>query len=165
MVHALSEAWRILVPDGKLLDLRPCSATYPIDVETPAGRFHVGDFDGTGAESDDAAADTAIRSVVEAGLFTRLRDKHFNIEFCWDTVSAMESHARQEGRITSVSPSYAELEKACRDFSTGTSAIVRLRYRRSTMLAVYRKAEPRPARKARTRNPGKLESQEAGGQD
>ena len=165
MVHALSEAWRILVPEGKLLDLRPRSATYPIDFVTAAGRFHAGDFDGSGAESDDAAADTVMRNAVEDGRFTRLRDTHFNIEFCWDTVNEMESHARKEGRIASVNPSYAELEKAYHELSTGTSAIVRLRYRRPTMLAVYRKAEPRPAQKARTRNRSKLESQEAGRQD
>ncbi len=141
MVDALTEAWRILVPQGTLLDLRPRSATYPIYVSTLARRIHVADFDGRGSENDDAASDAAIRKVVEDGWFARLSERHFDIEICWDTVREMEYHARDEGRIRSVDRSYAEVEKVYYDLSKGVSDSVDLRYCRPTMLSVYRKTE------------------------
>ena len=143
MVDALSEAWRILVPQGTLLDLRPRSATYPIYVLTLARRFHVADFDGRGSENEDAASDAAMQKVVEDGWFARLSEKQFDIEICWDTVREMESHARDEGRIRGVNRSYAEVEKIYDVLSKGVSASVSLRYCRPTMLNAYRKTEPR----------------------
>ena len=147
MVHALNEAWRILVPDGTLLDLRPRSAKYPIELVTPAERFHIGHLDGYGMESVDLAADVAMRTPVEDGWFTRLKDTNFDIEFYWDTVNELQSYVQDESRITSVAPSYAELEKAYVQLSKRTSN-VRLCYRRPTILAVYRKAEARPVHSA-----------------
>jgi hypothetical protein len=43
MVHALRESWRVLVPGGSLIDLRPLSASSPVQVVTgnkivPAGK-------------------------------------------------------------------------------------------------------------------------------
>ena len=34
MVHALREIWRVLAPEGVLLDLRPIADRWPIEVET-----------------------------------------------------------------------------------------------------------------------------------
>ena len=94
-------------------------------------------------KSVDLAADVAMRTPVEDGWFARLKDTKFDIEFYWDTVNELQSYVQDESRITSVAPSYAELEKAYVQLSKRNSN-VRLCYRKPTILAVYRKAEARP---------------------
>ena len=143
MVDALSEAWRILVPQGTLLDLRPRSATYPIYIVTRARRVHVADFDGRGSENADVASNAAMQKGVEDGWFARQRERHFDIEICWDSVREMKSHAHDEGRIRGVDRSYAEMERVYDDLSKGDPASVSLRYCRPTILNVYRKTKAR----------------------
>ncbi len=142
MVHALQEAWRVLAAKGTLLDLRPVSTKYPIEVATPDGEVQVGEVDGSREAPDDAAADRAIRRVVENGWFVPCREGHFDFDIYWDTVSEMASFFMEGSKRMRdpVTPSYADLEKAHRGLTSGAGGRVRLRYRRPMLLAVYRKA-------------------------
>ena len=139
MVHALKEGWRILVPEGTLIDLRPRSAIYPIEIVTDTDILNVGDFDGFGAESDDAAADSATSHLVEGRWFIRRRDTYFDVEYQFDSVSEMMSDVEKRRRVKSVVPSVTELPESYEELSSRASGKVRLRYCRPMMLTVYRK--------------------------
>jgi hypothetical protein len=69
MVHALEEAWRVLSPDGLLIDLRPAMVHRRVDVVDAAGHRRLGfmreRFD------DDILANRAVAGVVRRGLFRR----------------------------------------------------------------------------------------------
>ena len=141
MVHALKETWRVLVPGGTLLDLRPRSARFKVEMLTPTDVVSVGTVDAYGAQSDDAAADGAARLMVEEGTFGFRKKTHFHVEFNFGTVGELASFAAESRRVECVTPSYAELETIFRDLSAKFGE-VRLRYRRPMMLAVYHKPDP-----------------------
>ena len=69
MVHALEEAWRVLSPDGLLIDLRPAMVHRSVGVVDAAGLRKLGfmreRFD------DDILANRAVAGVVRRGLFRR----------------------------------------------------------------------------------------------
>ena len=140
MVHALCETWRVLAPRGTLLDLRPLSAACPIDVLTVEDEIKVGEVDATGYSVDDAAADRAVRNVVDDGWFVPYEETRFDFEFYWNTVAEMKSFIEQSERMSRVCPSYADLERSLTDLSAAHGGKARLRCRRPTMLAVYGKA-------------------------
>jgi len=140
MVDALRETWRVLAADGTLLDLRPLSSRCDIEVVTSAHAVPLGEVDATGYLADDMAADRAAHQVVEAGWFVPCRETFFGVEFYWDTVAEMKSFMEQSKRMGEVRPSYADLDKAFRELSEAASGGGRLRCRRPTMLAAYRKA-------------------------
>jgi hypothetical protein len=69
MVHALEEAWRVLSPDGLLIDLRPAMVRRRVDVIAADAHRKLGfmreRFD------DDILANRAVAGVVRRGLFRR----------------------------------------------------------------------------------------------
>jgi hypothetical protein len=119
MVDALGEIARVLATDGVLVDLRPVSSQCPLDFVTPEKTVRFGMADGTGMAADDSAADRAIEDAVERGWFVPRRRVQFDFDFYWDS-AFREQKLREEG--------------------SGT----RIRCRRATMLATYRKARPAP---------------------
>lgn len=75
MVHALSEAWRVLEPGGLLIDLRPAKVHRRVGV-LRAGRFRLA---GVARETfeTEAASNEAVVRVIGDGLF-RL-DRHLRV--------------------------------------------------------------------------------------
>lgn len=140
MVHALRETWRVLATGATLLDLRPLSTTCPIEVVTPAGETRVGEVDATGYASDDAAADRAVRRLVDDEWFRSRGETRFEFDFYWDTVAEMRGFMETSERMTRVSPSYADLQGTLRKLRAAEGGRGRLRCRRPTMLAVYHTA-------------------------
>lgn len=141
MVDALREAWRVLVDDGLLVDLRPLSSTgNALDLVSERLGVRVGEIDADGMSIDDRASDEAIARVVEEGLFVPSSSTRFEFEFSWDTVREMSVHLESSRRVTSVQPSYAELEKLLRAERLRGARRPRLRYSRTMLLAVYRKS-------------------------
>lgn len=67
MVHALREAWRVLEPDGLLVDLRPATVHRRIGVLHGTRRREVGATRETFA--NETAANHAVAEVVADGLF------------------------------------------------------------------------------------------------
>jgi hypothetical protein len=136
MVNALSDAWRVLVNNGTLLDLRPLAANYQLELVTPAAAIPIGYTDTTGRSDDDAAADAAVAWVVDEGLFALRRRVEFDIEILWESVRDLERYMMTRAR-TRVTPSYEELERAQQRAATGSDARPRLRASRRVVLAAF----------------------------
>lgn len=145
MVDALRQAWNVLVEDGALLDLRPVSSNYPIEVLTAAGMFPVGEFDGYGVAVLDAAANRSVQRAVDDGWFVPRQHVSFEIEFRWPTIDAMAAFMEESRRVTCVIPSLAEVDRAYHELCAGAAEGVCLRCRRPMMLATYRKRDIRQA--------------------
>jgi len=84
MVHALIEAQRSLKPDGTLIDLRPAPKHRQVGLGTgenwkPAGHIHE-------TFEDDYAANSAVKHVVNAKLFTIESSILFELDRVMDTL-------------------------------------------------------------------------------
>jgi hypothetical protein len=84
MVHALTEAHRVLKPNGILLDIRPAAQHRRAGLGAGKGWRFVGamreQFD------DDIASDRAVSQAVRAGLFRRETQTQINIDRVMDTL-------------------------------------------------------------------------------
>lgn len=91
MVHALGEIHRVLVPEGILIDLRPISDRWPIEVFSRRETRETGRVTDLqlGLE-DDEAANQAIRNAETNGWFKRENETFFPLHYVWDTASDME---------------------------------------------------------------------------
>ncbi len=143
MVDALGGIWRVLATGGTLVDLRPVPSKCPIEVVTPEKITQVGEADASGMAADDAAADRAIGDAVERGWLLARRRVQFNFDFYWDSVREMATFIADSVRMKNVDPPVAELEKAVRELAARAKGRTRVRCRRATMLAVYRKVSPK----------------------
>jgi hypothetical protein len=85
MVHALHEAWRVLKPNGLLIDLRPAT------VHRRVGLLRAGEVQWLGVMrerfDDDRAANRAVAEVVRQGLFKRQGWKRFEFHRTFDNVA------------------------------------------------------------------------------
>ena len=109
MVHALREAWRVLVADGSLIDLRPVAINPALEVVTGERAETVHTLDGSAAVADDAACDAALESVVGGGAFQFERGTTFWSGRYWGSVAEMRAHIG---------------EKGCRRFQAPTETVI-----------------------------------------
>jgi len=123
------------------VDLRPLSGQCPIELVSASTVVHIGEVDATGMAADDAASDRAVQDAVTQGHFLARQDSQFDFDLYWDNVQEMASFMGSSRRMKQVRPSYADLEKAYLVLSAEGPERVRLRCRRRTTLAVYRKAD------------------------
>jgi hypothetical protein len=97
MVHALGEIHRILVPNGILIDLRPVSDHWLIEVfsaRETRETGHVTDLP-LGLE-DDEAANQAMANAEANEWFQRESETFFPFYYVWDTASDMEKWIDEE---------------------------------------------------------------------
>src|SRR5215217_7388341 len=97
MVHALEEVWRVLVPDGILIDVRPLGEQWQIEVVS------ANDIKETGRVMDlpeqlngDMAANEAIQQAESRGWFRRDQEEFFPFFYSWDTPSEMEAFVEED---------------------------------------------------------------------
>ena len=97
MVHALGEIHRVLVPEGILIDLRPISDRWLIEVFSRRETRETGRVTDLqlGLE-DDEAANQAIRNAETNGWFKRENETFFPLHYVWDTASDMEAWIDKE---------------------------------------------------------------------
>ena len=97
MVHALSEIQRVLVRHGTLIDLRPISDQWPIEVISARETRATGAVtDLPLGKADDEAANKCMIAAEENGWFQRESETFFPIRYVWDTASEAEKWIDEE---------------------------------------------------------------------
>ncbi|NJC96118.1 MAG: hypothetical protein C3F07_03360 [Anaerolineales bacterium] len=97
MVHALGEIRRALAPGGILIDLRPVSDRWSIEVFSRRETRVVGQVtDLPLGLADDAAANQAMTDAEAQGWFRRESEAFFPLHYVWDTASEMETWIDEE---------------------------------------------------------------------
>ncbi len=94
MVYALKEAWRVLVRQGVMIDLRPLCLDAPIDVLFKEKIECAGMADMSPDLEHEIAAQRAIETVVNAGLFDGLSVERFELAYYWASVRGMMAEIR-----------------------------------------------------------------------
>jgi hypothetical protein len=139
MVHALREIWRVLVPGGLLLDLRPFCASWPVEVVIGERVVRVGVVDDTLALTDDLAANRSIALAASDGWYTRERDDSFGYDWYWDSVEEMKTHVEERwSPITIPDLAYRRAERLM------ATDGARVRVRLHMIIARYRKEMGHP---------------------
>jgi SAM-dependent methyltransferase len=97
MVHALEEIRRVLVPGGILIDLRPITEQWHVEVCSARERRETGHVTGmpVGLE-DDEAANRSMKEAEAEEWFGRESETFFPIHYVWDTASEMEAWIAEE---------------------------------------------------------------------
>lgn len=95
MVHALNEAWRVLIPRGIMIDLRPLSIDTSLDIIFKEKSESAGIVDMSPDIEDDIAADHAIESVIKEGIYKGLSTECFELTYYWKTVKGMMADYRE----------------------------------------------------------------------
>ncbi len=135
MVHALKEIWRVLVPGGLLLDLRPLCASWPVEVVAGERVMRAGVLDDSLALGDDLAANRAIARVVNERWFIREREGSFTYDWYWDTLDELKEHVEERWYPIALPDSvYAQGKRLLREDAAA-------RVRVQMVIASYRKEE------------------------
>ena len=90
MVHALKEAYRILVPQGIMIDVRPLSVDVPLEIIYKGGRESAGILDLSPDIDKDIAADRAIECVILDRIYKESYVEYFDFIYYWKTIKGME---------------------------------------------------------------------------
>ncbi len=135
MVHALSEARRVLKPGGCLIDLRPSTRNRSIELELASATLFIGEIDSSNSVSDHAAADEALAEALAAGAFQREHQTAFPYMSDLDTLADLRDF--KAGLRRSVMPEsiFTQIEALTAD----EGANYRIRIRRELLIARYRR--------------------------
>ena len=97
MVHALAEIRRVLKHDGVLIDIRPLSDRWHVEVVSARGSQRTGRVDDLPEQvNGDIAANEAMREVERRGWFRREHEALFPFFYSWDTPSEMEEFIAED---------------------------------------------------------------------
>jgi hypothetical protein len=91
MVHALKEFWRVLVPRGVLIDLRPICMDVDLLILSTHGWKSAGRVDRGELRLHDNAANLATRRVVNGGLFHRIKTTYFTTKYFWNELEGLKT--------------------------------------------------------------------------
>ena len=93
MVHALEEVWRVLVPEGILIDLRPLADRWRVEVASAGGMQKTGRVNDLPEQvHGDVAANQAMKEAEGRGWFRREAEEVFSFFYSWDMPSEMEEY-------------------------------------------------------------------------
>jgi hypothetical protein len=140
MVHALRETWRVLVPRGHLLDLRPRASNWPLEVVADGQVMLAGKVDNALFVPDDSAAESAIQCSVREGLYSLEQHVAFECASYWNTLDAMVTYQAE-----SVNPSLTlpdDVLAKARELTATAHQPSKVRIRLSMDLVRYRKLGP-----------------------
>ena len=138
MVHALNEIRRVLVPDGILIDLRPVTDRWPVEVASrrevkEAGRL-------TDLEiglDDDRSANEAMLQAEAQGWFLRELEEYFPFFYYWDSPNEMKKYIDEEW--TDFMAIEEDMWKTIRSMWAVADADARLRIRMKMLITRWRK--------------------------
>ena len=140
MVHALTESWRVLLPGGTLIDMRPIICHPSIEVLVD-GRVEIaGQIDDSGSFADDMAADRALETAVSQGLFITKQPKtHFDFAYYWESLNLMTEYITERWSDFATLPMQV-IKKAKALSSNAPSA--RFRVNKEMTVAHFQKETP-----------------------
>src|SRR4030042_5768444 len=95
MVHALKEAYRILVPGGIMIDVRPLSVDVPLEIIYKGGGETAGILDLSPDIDKDVAADRAIETVLADEIYKESFREYFDFAYYWKTLKGMEEDFKE----------------------------------------------------------------------
>ena len=135
MVHALSEARRVLKPGAALIDLRPAASNRRVELELAGARLYIGEIDSASTFADHVAADETLRLALAARHFQFEHRASFELLTDMDTPADLREFAA--GLRRSVMPDFMlpRIERLMAD--DADDAVIRLR--RDMVIARYRK--------------------------
>jgi hypothetical protein len=139
MVHALQEIWRVLVPGGILIDMRPLADQWPLEVASLREVKRTGHvLDLPEQTKSDIDSNQAMQAVERRGWFVPERSELFQFVYSWDTPSEMEEFVNDEWQ------DFIELDdqtkRATRAAWAVADADARVRLRMNIWIARWRKA-------------------------
>ncbi len=94
MVHALREAWRVLIPRGVMIDLRPLCLDASVDILYKGELEFAGTADMSLDIKSEIASNRAIDTVLSEKYYKELASERFEIAYYWDTVRGMMADMR-----------------------------------------------------------------------
>src|SRR5262245_61777543 len=125
MVHALTEAHRVLKPNGILIDLRPAAKHRRAGL----GEGEQWKFIGAMQEpfDDDYAADRAVKQVIREGLFRKELQMQFNLDRVMDTLQDFRAWLDDfpDDKVPPHDWLFEKVEKAFADQPMGTKVTMR----------------------------------------
>ncbi|MEE9167013.1 MAG: hypothetical protein V3U24_06090 [Candidatus Neomarinimicrobiota bacterium] len=139
MVHALKETWRVLVPNGSFVDLRPLAGKFPLEVVSHDQVKPAGFVDDTAEIPTDIACSESLEKVTEQEWFHREREESFDYLWYWDTIDEMKDYMEENWDPTPILPKMVFSKARQLLTSSGNGARVRLRMR--LLISRYRKRQ------------------------
>ena len=88
-MHALDEAWRVLMPQGRLIDLRPYCLEMPLELVRDEHMELIDSLDSSASEPDDRAADQAFAAAVHRRIIKQLTAEFFHSAYYWSSVEEL----------------------------------------------------------------------------
>lgn len=140
MVHALQETWRVLVPGGHLIDLRPRATNWPLEVVADGQVRLAGKVDNAPFVPDDTAADWAIKRMVREGRFMLEHQASFDCASYWDTLEDMLTYYSEDDSPPLTIPD--NVLATTREFTATATQSSKVRIRMSIDLSRYYKLAP-----------------------
>ena len=97
MVHALHELGRVLIAHGTVIDLRPLTGSWPMEVVSRRQRHTIGQVTGVDEGiADDNAANEAMKTAAAGGLLQREQEELFDFHYYWDSPSEAREYIDEE---------------------------------------------------------------------
>lgn len=137
MVHALREIWRVLAPEGVLIDLRPFSARWPVEVVVGQQAAVAGLVDDSPGAPLDEAANESLEQATREGLFTREREGSFKYLWYWDTPDEMKAYLEENWAPDAILP--GEVLAETRQLMSQAAAPAQVRVRAHMIISRWRK--------------------------
>jgi len=137
MVHALREVWRVLAPDGVLIDLRPFFCSWSVEVVTEKQVLFAGRLDDSGRQYKDLLSNAALAQVQREGWFALEQEASFDYFFYWDTPDEMKAYIHEDWEPRTYLPEevWAEAQRLVASAGSNT----RVRVRENIIISRWRK--------------------------
>lgn len=134
-MHALSEARRVLRPDGLMIDLRPTARNRQVELELAQTRLFIGEIDSSHTASGKILAEETMRLEQAQRMFSLEHRTQF--EYLTDLDTLEDLHAFAADMRRSVMP--AEMPARIAALVADIGEDFRIRIRREMMIARYRR--------------------------
>ena len=137
MVHALEESWRVLVPGGQLVDIRPLTCNPPLEVLFDEEISIAGQVDDSADLPDDIAANQAVTEVITRGIYLKQQEERFDYAFYWEKLEDLEAYIEDQWSDWVILPQ--EVSRKARRLTNEYAKNVRYRIRVDMLISRYGK--------------------------